>query len=123
METLWSEMSEIIFIKSKVYSYLSQHQNKMTNKGVSKVAMRHNINHQYYDDCLNNNFQNYVNYKNGYTPCKINDLNTYTKQFRMGSEKLEMYVYESNKLTLSNYDDKRFISPIDGITTYAHGYF
>ena len=68
----------------------------MTNKGQSKVAMKHDINHQYYHDCLYNHFQNYVNYKNGYSYYNINNLNTYTIQNRMGSEKLEMYVYEAN---------------------------
>ena len=112
-------------IKSKVHSYKSQYLDKMTNKRVSKVAMKQDIKHQYYDECLDNHFQNYIYYKNrDYENCKpINDLNTYTLNHRMGSEKLEMYVYESNKLTLSNMDDKRIISSYDGITTYAHGYF
>jgi len=86
MEKLWSEMTEMIMIKSKVHSFRSEHLDKMTNKGVSKVAMKHDVKHQYYDDCLDNNFQNYVNYKNGYPYYNINDLNTYTISHRIGSE-------------------------------------
>src|SRR5277367_2699372 len=143
----WSEISEIVFIKPKCYSIKSEHLDRMTNKGISKVVMKNDIVHQDYVDCVYNNHQNYLNYCNGYqcftqtdldinydqqryynycngyTYYNTNDLNKYTIQHRLGTDKLNMYVYESNKLTLSNEDDKLWIDPTDGITTRPHGYF
>src|SRR5277367_851164 len=119
----WSEMDEIIFIKSKVYSFKSECKSKMTNKGSMRVVMKYDVTHQDYENCLDYNFQNYINYINYKPYYKTNDLNIYTTSHRIASDKLEMYVYENRKLTLSNYDDKRIISTIDGITTYPLGFF
>ena len=116
MVTLWSE---ICFVKSKVYSYLSQCSSKMTNKGVSHVVMENDVTHQDYVDCLYMNHQNYLNGGQ----CKTADINKYTTAHRIGYDKLDMYVYEITKLTLSNFDDKRCIDPKDGITIYPHGYW
>src|SRR5277367_2770860 len=119
----WSEMYEIIFIKSKVYSFKSEYKSKMTNKGLMRVVMKYDVTHQDYENCLYYNFQNYINYVNYQPYYKTNDLNLYTTSNRMASEKLEMYVYENRKLTLSNFDDKRLIDIYDGITTYPLGFF
>src|SRR5271156_6848184 len=143
----WSDIDEIVFIKPKCYSIKSEHLGKMTIKSVSKVAKKNDVTHQDFIYCVYGNHQNYINYKtgyqcfeqtdldinfnqerynnycNGYTYYKTNDLNKYTIQHRLATDKLNMYVYESNKLTLSNFDDKLWIDQTDGITTRPHGYF
>src|SRR5438552_6544849 len=120
---IWDEITEIIFIKSKVYSYVSDYKIKMRNKGTSSAIMKTEITHDDYINCLYNNFNNYINYKNGNNYYRTNDLNLYNTYHRIASEKLEIYVYENKKLTMSNQDDKRFISSEDGISTWPIGYF
>src|SRR5258708_4666563 len=112
----WSEMSEIVFIKPKVYSFKSEYLDKMTIKGTSKIAKEHDVIHQDFVYCVEANHKNYVNYCNDEKYIKINDLNKYTVQHRLCTNKLNMYVYEYNKLTLSNVDDKLWIDPRDGIS-------
>src|SRR3981189_2702065 len=95
----------------------------MINKGVSKVTMIYEVTHQDYPDCLYNHHQNYINYCNGNPYYNKNDLSKYTIQHSLGSNKLKMYEYESNKVTMNNIDDKLWIDHRDGIITFPHSFF
>src|SRR5271156_1567782 len=56
----WSEMSELVFIKPKCYSIKSEYLDKMTIKGISKVAKKNEVIHQDFVDCVYNHHQNYL---------------------------------------------------------------
>ena len=100
-------MSEIVALRSKAYSYLSnecssEKENKKL-KGISRNVVKKQITHQDYKDAILNNYKK-VNYNKMYT---INSINH------------EMFVQERNKKSISPYDDKRYILP-DGIKTLPH---
>jgi len=73
-------------------------------KGIRKNVIKKEIKHQNYLDVLNNN--------------KImhHRMNT------IRSELHQINSYHLNKISLSPYDDKRYILD-DGITSYAYGHY
>jgi hypothetical protein len=97
-------MSEIVFLRSKAYSYKVLNDDKETKKlkGISKSTIDKYINFNQYKETL-------ISYK------KPN----YNRMYQMNSEKHNMFVYEVNKKSLSPFDDKRYIFE-DGITTLPH---
>ena len=96
---------EFVGLRSKMYSYMKD--NKLggkTAKGIKKNIIKNNIHHENYKDVLLNKKQ----------------LRHTMKAIR--SEKHQLGSYEINKVSLSCYDDKRYLLE-DGIMSYAYGHF
>ena len=123
LKNIYCEMDVLISVKPKVYSYMSEFHCKMTNKGSMKVVMKYDVNHQDYEECIFENHKNYLNWCNYLDYKNTNELNKYITTQRIGSDKLDVFVYENKKVALSCFDDKNYIDPKDGITVYPHGYF
>lgn len=107
-------MREFVGLKPKMYSFvyekkIPQSQNiyqeeKKRAKGVSKVVVQSNIQHENYKNCL-------VNRK-----IQMEAMVTFRSQSH------QIYTVVLNKTSLSPFDDKRYILA-DGIHTLAHGHF
>ena len=95
---------EFIGLRSKMYSYIKDN-NKggKTGKGIKKNVIKNNITHDNYKSTLLNNDQ------------------MYHKMKTIRSENHELSSYEINKVSLSCFDDKRYIHE-DGKTSYAYGH-
>ena len=95
---------EFIGLRSKMYSYIKDN-NKggKTAKGIKKNVIKNNITHDNYKSTLLNNDQ------------------MYHKMKTIRSENHELSSYEINKVSLSCFDDKRYIHE-DGKTSYAYGH-
>ena len=95
---------EFIGLRSKMYSYIKDN-NKggKTAKGIKKNVIKNNITHDNYKSTLLNNDQMYHTMKT------------------IRSENHELSSYEINKVSLSCFDDKRYIHE-DGKTSYAYGH-
>ena len=89
---------EFIGLRSKMYSYVKDNgKNEKTVKGFRKYVIKKNITHENYKDCL------------------LNRMRT------IRSECHQIASYQLNKISLSCFDDKRYILG-DGITSYAYGH-
>ena len=87
-----------------MYSYIKDDQKGgKTAKGIKKNVIKKDITHENYKQTLFNNEQ------------------MYHKMKTIRSENHQMGSYEINKVSLSCFDDKRYISD-DGITSYAYGH-
>ena len=95
---------EFVGLRSKMYSYIKD-DNKVgkTAKGIKKNIIKNNITHDNYKSTLFNNDQ------------------MYHKMKTIRSENHELSSYEINKVSLSCFDDKRYIHE-DGKTSYAYGH-
>ena len=87
-----------------MYSYRTESKDNKTAKGVKKNVIQRDLDHLDYLDCLQNN--SIMKHK--------------MKGIR--SEYHQVSSYQFNKISLSCYDDKRYIHN-DGITSYAYGYY
>ena len=95
---------EFIGLRSKMYSYVKDNgKNEKTAKGVRKYVIKKNITHENYKDCLLNRKQ------------ILHSMRT------IRSECHQTGSYQLNKISLSCFDDKRYILG-DGITSYAYGH-
>ena len=95
---------EFIGLRSKMYSYVKDNgKNEKTAKGVRKYVIKKNITHENYKDCLLNRKQ------------MLHSMRT------IRSECHQIGSYQLNKISLSCFDDKRYILE-DGITSYAYGH-
>ena len=95
---------EFIGLRSKMYSYVKHNgKNEKTAKGVRKYVIKKNITHENYKDCLLNRKQ------------MLHSMRT------IRSECHQIGSYQLNKISLSCFDDKRYILE-DGITSYAYGH-
>ena len=95
---------EFVGLRSKMYSYMKDDQKGgKTAKGIKKNVIKNNITHENYKETLFNNKQ--MRHK----------MKTISKNHELGS-------YEVNKVSLSCFDDKRYIHE-DGITSYAYGHY
>ena len=96
---------EFAGLRSKMYSYMKDDMNGgKTAKGIKKNVIKKDIKHEDYKNVLFNNKQ--IHHK--------------TKTIR--SEKHQLESLELNKISLSCFDDKRFIHQ-NGKTSYAYGYY
>ena len=95
---------EFVGLRSKMYSYIKDN-NKggKTAKGIKKNVIKEDIKHEDYKDTLFNNRE------------------MYHKMKTIRSENHELGSYEINKVSLSCFDDKRYIHK-DGKTSYAYGH-
>ena len=104
-ETSGMPITEFIGLRSKMYSYIKDNdQNNKTTKGIKKIVIQKNIKHEDYKQTLFNNRQMYHSMKT-----------IRSNLHQLGS-------YELNKVSLSCFDDKRYIHK-NGITSYAYGHF
>ena len=96
---------EFVGLRSKMYSYIKDNEKGgKTAKGIKKNVIKNNITHENYRDTLFNNKQ------------------MHHKMKTIRSENHQLGSYEINKVSLSCFDDKRYIHD-DGITSYAYGHF
>ena len=95
---------EFIGLRSKMYSYIKDNQKGgKTAKGIKKNVIKNNIMHDDYKETLFNNKQ------------------MYHKMKTIRSENHQLGSYELNKVSLSCFDDKRYIHN-NGINSYAYGH-
>ena len=92
-------ITEFVGLRSKMYSYMKDNQ----KGGKTAKGIKNNITHENYRDTLFNNKQIHHKMKT------IRSVN-----HQLGS-------YEINKVSLSCFDDKRYIHE-DGMTSYAYGH-
>ena len=98
-------ITEFVGLRSKMYSYIKDNQKVgKTAKGIKKNIIKNNIKHEDYKNVLINNKQIH------HTMKTIRSIN-----HQLGS-------YEINKVSLSCFDDKRYISN-DGINSFAYGHY
>ena len=103
-ETAGVPIKEFIGLKSKMYSIsLDNGENSKKAKGVKKNVTRKGISHQDYHDVLNES--------------KV----MHHKMKTIRSDCHQISSYEINKISLSPFDDKRYILS-DGISSYAYGH-
>jgi len=96
---------EFIGLRSKMYSYKKDNQKGgKTAKGIKDNIIKNEIKHEDYKNVLDNEKQ--INH----TMKTIRSMN-----HQLGS-------YELNKVSLSCFDDKRYIAN-DGIKSYAYGHY
>ena len=96
------EMIEFVALRSKMYSYRTRTSEEKKLKGISKNVIKKEI---CFDDYL----------------IALYDGKVYNHNMRtLGSDKHNMYLKETNKTSLSPYDDKRWIDK-DKIHTLPHG--
>ena len=98
-------MNEIVFLRSKAYSFtlndlINEEEKKL--KGIGKTTIKKDIKFNDYKDCLFNNKTNLV------------------KMYTLNSNKHEMFLNEINKISMSPFDDKRYVCD-DGIITLPYG--
>lgn len=93
-------ITEFIGLRSKMYSYMKDNQNnEKTAKGIKRVVMiKKDIKHENYKDTL------FYNKK------------IYHKMETIRSEDHQLASYELNKVSLSWFDDKRYIHD-NGVTS------
>ena len=95
---------EFVGLRSKMYSYIKDNQKGgKTAKGIKKNVIKKDIQHENYKETLFNNKQ------------------MYHKMKTIRSESHQLGSYEINEVSLSCFDDKRYIHE-DGKTSYAYGH-
>ena len=97
-------ITEFVGLRSKMYSYMKDNdKGGKTAKGIKKNIIKKNITHENYKNVLFNNKQ----------------MHHTMKTIRSNNHQLGSY--ELNKVSLSCFDDKRYILK-DSITSYAYGH-
>jgi len=97
-------IAEFVGLRAKMYSLrLSDGSSKKTAKGIKKSFQKKHIVHQQYKDCL------------------MNEMTTNAKFWTIKSLNHQLTTYETNKIALSPFDDKRFLLGKEGQTlAYGH---
>ena len=104
-ETAGIPVVEFIGLRSKMYSYIKDNMNGgKTAKGIKKNVIKKNIKHEDYKNVLFNNEQ------------------LHHKMKTIRSEKHQLGSFELNKISLSCFDDKRFLHD-NGMTSNAYGHY
>ncbi|XP_078355816.1 uncharacterized protein LOC144640588 [Oculina patagonica] len=97
--------NKFIGLRSKMYSYIKDNlQVGKTAKGIKKSVIKKDITHENYKETLFNKTQMHHTMKT------------------IRSQGHQLGSYEINKISLSCFDDKRYILD-DGLTSYAYGYY
>ena len=97
-------ITEFVTLRPKTYSYLTDNSKEDKKaKGTKKCVIKKMIKFDNYKKCL------------------LNDKVILKSQQRFISNKHNVYTEDTNKIVLSNDDDKRIVSP-DKITSYPYGY-
>ena len=96
---------EFIGLRSKMYSIkLNDSKEDKKAKGVKKYVIKKNLKHEMYSSILESG------------------RNIHCKMMMIRSMKHQLYTIEQNKVSLSAYDDKRYIQN-DGISSFAYGHW
>ena len=95
-------MSEIVFLRSKAYSYRVEDEEKKKLKGITKSTIQRIS----FDEYKNSLVYDYT-------------VPNYCKMYQMNSDKHRIHIYEVNKKSISPFDDKRYILN-DAIKTIPH---
>ena len=96
---------EFVGLRSKMYSYIKDNdEGGKTAKGIKKIVIKKDITHENYKQTLFNNEQ----------------MHHIMKTIRSNNHQLGSY--ELNKVSLSCFDDKRYIHN-NGDTSYAYGHY
>ena len=96
---------EFVGLRSKMYSYMKDNQKGgKTAKGIKKNIIKKNITHKNYKNVLYNHEQ----------------MHHTMKTIRSNNHQLGSY--ELNKVSLSCFDDKRYIHD-NGVTSYTYGHY
>ena len=98
-------VTEFVGLRSKMYSYtLDNKQSKRTAKGIKKNIIQNNLSHGNYKKVL------------------LSEEQIHHSMKTIRSMKHQLASYELNKISLSCFDDKRYIHK-NGITSYAYGHY
>ena len=98
-------ITEFIGLKSKMYSYVKDNEKSgRTAKGIKKNVIKNNIKHEDYKNTL------------------INNQQMHHKMKTIRSQRHQLGSYEINKVSLSCFDDKRYIHD-NGTNSYAYGHY
>ncbi|XP_068709676.1 uncharacterized protein [Montipora foliosa] len=98
-------ITEFVGLRSKMYSYMKDNdKGGKTAKGIKKNIIKNNITHKNYKNVLFNNEQ----------------MHQTMKTIRSNLHQLGSY--ELNKVSLSCFDDKRYIHN-NGVASYAYGHY
>ena len=104
-EAVGVPVCEFVGLRSKMYSYIKDNQKgEKTAKGIKKNIIKNNLKHINYKETLFDKKQMHHKMKT-----------IRSKNHQLGS-------YEINKVSLSCYDDKRYLLE-DGIKSYAYGHY
>ena len=95
---------EFVGLRSKMYSLLCGGTEKKTAKGISKTVIKKHLRHDLYRSCL------------GESRYMI------SRMTQIRSEYHQVYTIDVNKVSLSPYDDKRYVLE-DGVHTLAYGHY
>ena len=96
---------EIVGLRSKMYSYIKDNKKgAKTAKGIKKNIIKNELTHINYKETL------------------FDKKQMHHKMKTIRSQNHQIRSYEINKVSLSCYDDKRYILE-NGINTYAYGHF
>ena len=96
---------EFVGLRSKMYSYIKDNQTGgKTAKGIKKNVIKNDIKHEDYKRTL------------------LNEEQMHHKMKTIRSNKHQLGSYELNKVSLSCFDDKRYILD-NGIESYAYGHY
>ena len=103
-EACGSPIIEFVGLKSKMYSYVKDNNKEVkTAKGNKKCIVKKDIKHEDYKNTL------------------FNKMQMHHKMKTIRSDKHQLNSYEINKVSLSCFDDKRYILE-DGKSSYAYGH-
>ena len=98
-------ITEFVGLRSKMYSYVKDNdKGGKTAKGIKKNVIKKDIKHEDYKNVLFNNKQMHHTMKT------------------IRSQKHQLGSFELNKISLSCFDDKRFLHD-NGITSYSYGHY
>ena len=98
-------ITEFVGLKSKMYFYVKDNEKGgRTAKGIKKNIIKNNIKHEDYKNTLINNEQ------------------MHHKMKTIRSQRHQLGSYEINKVSLSCFDDKRYIHD-NGTSSYAYGHY
>ena len=98
-------ITEFIGLKSKMYSDVKDNEKgRRTAKGIKKNVIKNNIKHEDYKNTL------------------INTEQMHHKMKTIRSQRHQLGSYEINKVSLSCFDDKRYIHD-NGMSSYAYGHY
>jgi len=95
---------EFVGLRSKMYSYIKDNeQSSRTAKGIKKNVIKQQLGHDKYKDVL------------------FNEKQIHNTMRLIKSEKHQIGSYVVDKISLSCFDDKRYIHE-NGVTSYAYGF-
>ena len=98
-------ITEFIGLRSKMYSYVKENQKGgKTAKGIKKSVIKNDVKHEDYKRVL------------------LNEEQIYHKMKTIRSQRHQLGSYEINKVSLSCFDDKRYLLA-DGISSLAYGHY